>query len=58
MESHDELPLWSWAVASRPDDPVVELIETGCFNCGASVHEVRHQTGDLCPLCERDHGDA
>ena len=48
----------SWCVVRKTGDPVVELIMTGCYNCGASVYEVKHQTGDLCPLCEKVPDDA
>lgn len=47
----------SWCVVRKADDPVVELIMTGCYNCGASLYEVEHQTGDLCPLCTREADD-
>ena len=48
----------SFLVVSRRGDPVVDLIVTGCLTCGASVHEVKHQQGDLCPMCERRPKDA
>ena len=53
----DDLPLFSFGIQQRPGDPVIDLIKVGCLTCGASVYEVEHQTGDLCPMCERKQSD-
>ena len=50
----DDLPLFSFAVVKRPGDPTVDLIMLGCLTCGASVYEIEHQTGDLCPMCSKE----
>ena len=57
LDLYDDPPLPSWCVVRNPDCPVVDLIMTGCYNCGASLYEVAHQTGDLCPMCEREPAD-
>lgn len=54
----EDAPLASWHIVRRPGDPTIDLLMTGCYNCGASVHEVEHQTGDLCPMCQREPADA
>ena len=54
----DDLPLFSFGIRKRAGDPGIDLIAVGCLTCGASVHEVKHQTGDLCPMCERKPADA
>ena len=55
MPKHDDNQLvMSFLVVTRPGDPVVDLIMVGCLTCGASVYEIENQTGDLCPMCERD----
>ena len=57
-QSCDDLPLFSFGIRERPGGVMVDLIKVGCLTCGASVYEVEHQTGDLCPLCDRNPSDA
>ena len=54
MHDDDQLVM-SFAIRERPgDDPTVDLIMIGCLTCGASVYEVKNQTGDLCPMCSKE----
>ena len=52
--NRDRLPLFEHAL--ERGGPVADLMHTECLPCGASRYEVEHQTGDLCPACDRNRG--